>query len=63
MKKFRTVLLVIFIILMAGNLALIDYYDFFSKSNISELLGIFVSICGIVSTGMSNRHEKKLTEK
>jgi|GEM_PF-1275000 len=60
MKKFRTVLLVIFIVLMAGNLAIIDYKDIFSKSNISELLGIIVSICGIISTSLSISHEKKL---
>jgi hypothetical protein len=63
MRKFRTVLLVIFIVLMAGNLALINYRDIFQKSNVSELLGIFVAICGIISISLSIRDEKKYNGK
>jgi hypothetical protein len=63
MKKFRTVLLVIFFVLMAGNLVLIDYRDIFQKSNVSELLGIFVAICGIISMSLSIRDEKKYNGK
>jgi len=56
-------LLVIFIVLMAGNLILIDYRDIFQKSNVSELLGIFVAICGIISMSLSIRDEKKYNGK
>lgn len=59
MKCFRYVLIAIFIILIGGNLVLIDYGSLFSRKNLSEWLGIISALCMILAMYLSNRHEAR----
>jgi hypothetical protein len=59
MKRFRIAIIVIFIVLFAANLVLLDYRDIVSRENLSEGLGIICAILMIIAMVMSNRYEAR----
>lgn len=59
MKKFKLGLIVFAIILIIGQLTVIDYSNLSWSSNAGSYLGIFSMICVIISITLLNRHEKR----
>jgi hypothetical protein len=58
MKKFRIGLIVFAIIIIIGQLIIIDYINLSWSNNGGSYLGIISMICLIISMILSNRYEK-----
>jgi len=58
MKKFRIGLIVFAIIIIIGQLIIIDYVNLSWSNNGGSYLGIISMICLIISMILSNRYEK-----
>jgi len=59
MKKFRIGLVVFAIIIIIGQLTIMDYINLSWSNNGGSYLGIISMICLIISMVLSNRYEKK----
>ena len=58
MKKFRIGLIVFAIIIIIGQLTIMDYINLSWSNNGGSYLGIISMICLIISMILSNRYEK-----
>jgi len=58
MKKFRIGLVVFAIIIIIGQLIIMDYINLSWSNNGGSYLGIISMICLIISMILSNRYEK-----
>jgi len=58
MKKFRIGLIVFAIIIIIGQLTIMDYINLSWSNNGGSYLGIISMICLIISMVLSNRYEK-----
>jgi len=59
MMKFRRILMIVMLILIAGVLTQIDYSDLSFKINKFNYIAIFSGVCVWLSLYFSNKHEKK----
>jgi hypothetical protein len=63
MRKFRIGSILFAVIIIIGQITLIDYSNLIWSRNAGSYLGIFAMICVILSMIFSNRYEKRKLNK
>jgi hypothetical protein len=63
MNRFRIGIILFAVIVIIGQLTVLDYGNLIWSRNAGSYLGIISMICIIISMILSNRHEKRKLER